>query len=114
MRRPPIILLACAVLVAAATALLIWLPEPTLERTTGPLPQEAQEAYVWQRSWTLDLHEAISDAKLEMSRLVVLAAEVSFRNGIPHTVRVPLDYQVLKASSVPVGLSLRIGSYAGL
>ena len=46
---------------------------------SGPL---RQEAYVWQRSWTPAVREAVRQAN-GISGFVVLAAEVDLRQGAP-------------------------------
>lgn len=79
------------------------------ERVSGPL---SQEAYVWQRSWTPAVREAVSGAH-GFAGLVALAAEVDFRGELPRAVRVPPDGPALRASGRPVGVAIRVLSFPG-
>ena len=47
------------------------------------------------------------------SNLVVLQAEIVWRNAKPEVIPVRLDYAALAATHRPVGIALRIGGYAG-
>lgn len=71
-----------------------------------------QQAYVWQRSWTPAVNNAVSPTS-NFTAYVVLAGEVSFRSGNYDAVRVAINYDSLKRAAVPVGLALRIGPYGG-
>jgi hypothetical protein len=73
---------------------------------SGPL---RQEAYVWQRSWSPAVRQAIQQAS-GISGFVVLAAEVDLRQGLPKIARVPLDPS-LKDSGKPVGVALRVTTF---
>jgi len=73
---------------------------------SGPL---RQEAYVWQRSWSPAVREAVRQAS-GFSGLVVLAAEVDLRQGAPRVTRVPMD-ESLKDSGKPVGAALRVTTF---
>lgn len=78
----------------------------------APPPAESpftHEAYVWQRLWSGGVQDAIAHHAIHFSALTVLAAEVSWKDGQPHVVRIPLDYSVLTNGLCPVGLALRIG-----
>ncbi len=78
----------------------------------APPPAESpftHEAYVWQRLWSGGVQDAIAHHAIHFSALTVLAAEVSWKDGQPQVVRVPLDYSVLTNGLCPVGLALRIG-----
>ncbi|HSU81695.1 MAG TPA: DUF3142 domain-containing protein [Thermoanaerobaculia bacterium] len=70
---------------------------------SGPL---RQEAYVWQRSWSPAVRQAIQQAS-GISGFVVLAAEVDLRQGSPKIARVPLDPS-LKEAGKPIGAALRV------
>jgi hypothetical protein len=71
-----------------------------------------QEAYVWQRSWDEGVRAAVAEAG-GMAGFTALAAEVSWEEGKFRAVKVGLDYEALKATGKPVGLTLRIGPYPG-
>jgi hypothetical protein len=73
---------------------------------SGPL---RQEAYVWQRSWSPAVREAVRQTP-GISGLVVLAAEVDLRQGSPRVARVPLDPS-LKRAGKPVGIALRVTTF---
>ncbi|MEO7420537.1 MAG: hypothetical protein ABI163_26005, partial [Thermoanaerobaculia bacterium] len=66
-----------------------------------------QEAYIWQRSWSPAVREAVGQAS-GISGFVVLAAEVDLRRGSPRVTRVPLD-ESLKGK--PVGAALRVTTF---
>ena len=72
-----------------------------------------QEAYVWQRSWTEPVRESVTQHATNFTSLVVLAAEVTWRNEKPEVTRVAVDYAALAKTRMPVGLALRIGPYLG-
>lgn len=93
----------------ATAALALLIPAP-VERTAGPL---AQEAYVWQRSWAAPTRDAVRARADAFARLVVLAVEIEWRSGQPHLIRVPVDWPALAATGRPVGAALRIGPFPG-
>ncbi|MDH4317988.1 MAG: DUF3142 domain-containing protein [Desulfobulbaceae bacterium] len=70
-------------------------------------------AYIWQRKWTPQVGEAVQTATPHMAGFAVLAAEISFDKTGPSAVFVQPDYHVLRSSSTPVVLCLRIGSWSG-
>jgi hypothetical protein len=72
-----------------------------------------QELYVWQRNWDEDLSQALERASGQSAGFTALAAEVSWEGDRARVVRVPIDYDAVKAAAVPVGLALRIGPYGG-
>jgi hypothetical protein len=74
---------------------------------SGPL---RQEGYIWQRSWSPAVREAVRRAS-DFPGLIVLAAEVDLQTGAPRVIRVPLDVQALKAYGKPVGAALRITAF---
>ena len=87
---------------------MLW-PRP-VPRASGALPNDA---YIWQRSWTEPLNESIHTHGSNFAELVVLAAEVSWKNHSPQVARVPLQVAAFQQSSPRLGLALRIGSYPG-
>lgn len=72
-----------------------------------------QDAYVWQRSWTDSVTNAVRTLAPHFGELIVLQAEVSWENGTPTCTRVELDYPTLRSTDKPVGLALRIGPFSG-
>jgi hypothetical protein len=86
-----------------------------LEALSSEAPNVAlpHEAYVWQRSWNASLTQALKDHGPDFVRLIVLNAEVTWKDGRPTTVQVPLDFPTLAKSSKNVGLALRIGPFSG-
>jgi hypothetical protein len=76
----------------------------------APLPQDV---YVWQRAWNETVQSAIRNHGEAFGELVVLSAEVHWKNGMPEIVAIPVDFPTLVQSQRPVGLALRIGTYAG-
>jgi hypothetical protein len=83
--------------------------------TALPLPAFSftQDVYVWQRAWTDAVQAALTNECSSFTNVVVLAAEISWKNKQPVLARVPLDYPALKATSRPVGIALRIGTWPG-
>ena len=77
------------------------------------LPALRQDAYVWQRDWTDAVTNAVVSLGGHFGELIALQAEVSWEQGSPRCARVDLDYDALRATGKPVGLALRIGTYAG-
>jgi len=83
-----------------------WL-RPAVPRATGSM---TQSVYVWQRAWT----HAVADAFGERTpafdgSVIVLGAETAWTGGVPATMFVALDHARIAASSIPVGVALRIG-----
>ena len=99
-----------AVGIVGVIALAVLVRSPSVERTSGPL---ASEAYVWQRQWDGAVKQAVRETGSQLVRLVVLAAEVGWRDGERVVVRVPVDYDALRASGSGIGLALRVGPYSG-
>jgi len=109
----PVKHLAAAVLMVIVAAILyhFWYLEPVVDRGNGLF---GQEIYVWQRRWTKAVSKAVEQAASQASGFTVLAAEVSWKGGrADRIVRVPINYNTLKATGRPVGLALRIGPYSG-
>jgi hypothetical protein len=98
-----------AALLCAAGAL--WIARPAGgPRSSGPLPSEA---YVWQRRWGPEVHDAALRGARSRLGLVVLAAEVSFEGGRRRIARAPLDHSILASAGGSPGLALRIGPCPG-
>ena len=84
------------------------LPISPAAETTHSL---SEDVYVWQRDWNQPVREAVAQYASNFESLVVLNAEVSWREKQPQVIRVPLDYAAL--TNANVGLALRIGPYPG-
>jgi hypothetical protein len=72
-----------------------------------------QEAYVWQRAWNDSVIEAVTNHGPAFSNLVVLKAEITWRNGQPDLTPAHVDYAALAAAHRPIGIALRVGAYSG-
>lgn len=96
--------------VLLGVVLAAWLMRRSEPRSHGPLPHEA---YVWQRAWTEPVRESVAAHATNFAEVVVLAAEVSWKDKQPQLVRVAVDYPSLVRTNCRVGLALRIGPYAG-
>ncbi len=59
------------------------------------------------------MRSAVAQHMTNFQTIIALAAEVSWKNKLPQTTRVLLDYKTLQAAKRPVGLALRIGPSAG-
>ena len=79
-------------------------------RSAAPLPHDV---YVWQRAWNEPVREAVVRHATNFQTLVVLGAEVTWKDKLPQPTRVALDYAALRNSGRPIGLALRIGPSAG-
>lgn len=98
-------LLLPPLLAVAAGALLVRVP-----RTNGPMPHEA---FVWQRAWNESVRRGVREHAGEFAALIVLGAEVNFRDSRPEAHRVAIDWSTLRAADCPVGLALRVGPHTG-
>jgi hypothetical protein len=98
------------IILCLALAFVAWvlLPNCPAGEITNSL---SEDAYVWQRDWNQPVREAVAQYSSNFESLVVLNAEVSWREKQPQVIRVPLDYAVLTNANVV--LALRIGPYPG-
>ena len=110
MKKKRLITLAVLLLLAAGLAacfFLFW----RAPHVSGPL---RQEVYVWQRAWTQPVREAVAQQATNFATIAVLRAEISWTtNRQPQLTRANVDYETLAKVRRPVGLALRIGTYAG-
>lgn len=100
------LLLGFVLIGAAVWGYFFW-PAPHI---SGPL---RQEAYVWQRSWTKPVQNAVSQHGSNFAALTVLKTEISWKDRQPQLARANVDYDSLTQTHRPVGLALRIGPYPG-
>ena len=75
-----------------------------------PLPQDA---YVWQRAWAEPVRQSVREHAGAFSNLVLLAAEVTWKQSHPQVARVVLPREALRQLKTPVGLAVRIGPFNG-
>ncbi len=89
--------------------LLIWLC------IFGKSPASEKPAvYLWQRTWTPSVREALQQRATNFSLIVPLKTEIAFKQSAQASViRVPIDYNALQGVTVPIGLALRIGPFTG-
>ena len=100
-----------ALLIAAVAGLAVWwLVVHSAPHVSGPL---SHEVYVWQRSWTEPVRNAVAQHATYFSEICVLKAEVSWKDKKPQVVRVSPHYATLARTQRPIGIALRIGPYAG-
>jgi len=97
-------------LVGAGVGAFFLCGSRSVERTSGPI---SHEAYVWQRVWTDEVRQAVEASREDLSRLVVLAAEVSWQDGRFAPARVEPDLAFLTETDTPVSLAIRIGAVSG-
>ena len=109
MNRRVVLLFILFVATGVTLALVIFAAR-SVERISGPL---RHEVYVWQRAWLKPVRDAVSQRGTNFAVLTVLGAEISWKDRKPQLVRVPVDYETLIAMKRPVGVALRIGSFAG-
>ncbi len=108
--RKPISL--CALLLAGAlvVAAVLWLVSAPVERTAGPM---RQDAYVWRRDWSPDVVARVARDAGALDGLVVLAAEIDFDGPNPTVTRVKLPFDALCRYGGPVSLAVRVNAYDG-
>jgi hypothetical protein len=70
-----------------------------------PLPQRA---YVWQREWSPMVTAAVREAGPRLEGLVVLGAEIMWKEGRAHVLRPAVDWATCREAGKPVGVALRI------
>lgn len=80
------------------------------ERAEGRM---SQEVYVWQRVWTEPVLHAVVHEATNFSRIVPLAAEVTWNQGELKVARAGLNFEALRLNRQPIGLALRIGPFSG-
>ena len=107
--------LLSALLIAAATVMAAWLHVfRAAPHVSGPV---RHEAYVWQRAWTEPVRNAVAQHATNFASLVVLKAEVSWKDKQPQVARVSPDYATLATmlggnnsahgrADLPVGLDV--------
>jgi len=71
------------------------------------------DVYVWQRSWNEPLRQALHEHRTNFNRIVVLSAEITWKDRKPELIKVPVDFSTLAAIRTPVGLALQVGPYSG-
>ena len=89
--------------------LLLTSCRETPPAVSTPLPQRA---YVWQREWTPAVSAATHEAS-NLDGLIVLGAEVAWKNGQPHIIRPAVDWAALRATKKTIGIALRIDPFSG-
>lgn len=70
-------------------------------------------AYVWQRNWSPRLLASIQEHASRVDGLTVLVSELSPAPDGGSVVRLPVDFQLLGATSQPISLAIRVGNYTG-
>jgi hypothetical protein len=80
---------------------------------TAADPAFAQRVYVWQRSWSPALRQALAETAPAFSAFDVLAAEISWPAATAVTARLAPDWSALPAGHRPVGVVVRVGPYRG-
>ena len=110
MKRLTCISIAKSRLVSAWLGLLVVVVSSLNVWAEGSL---TNEVYVWQRVWNEPVREAVIAHATNFTSLVVLAAEVTWRDKKPAVTHVAVDYPTLATTHTPVGLALRIGPYPG-
>jgi len=92
---------------------LLFLLATAIRGFSAALPSLPHDAYVWQRAWNDSVVEAVTNHGPAFSNLVVLKAEVTWRNSKPDIAPAHVDYAALAATHRPIGIALRIGAFSG-
>ncbi len=81
-------------------------------RASGPL---ANDAYVWQRTWSPSVTHSVRTHAGAFSMLSVLVGEVTWASKSPQVVRVTPDFAALQAipQATQLGIALRVGVFQG-
>ncbi len=77
---------------------------------SGPLEHDA---FVSQQDWNDSVRAAVTRHATDFHELILLAAEVTWKDNAPQVVRVPIDYAILNGTNTVIGLALHISAYAG-
>jgi len=101
-RRLALAALGVLLLLCALVTILVVRRE---RRAAGPIPQQA---YVWQRSWTPAVREAVAQAS-GFEALVFLGTELDLRREPPGVAWVRFE----SPAGRPPGIALRAGSFPG-
>jgi hypothetical protein len=73
------------------------------------IPRElAREVYVWQRAWNSAVRTSVAEKGEQFEKVVVLAAEVSWKESRLEWVSVPVDFTLLKRGPFAAGMAIRI------
>ena len=75
-----------------------------------PLPHQV---YVWQRTWSPPVCDAVTQHATNFTEAAVLMAEVSWKDKVPQIARAVVDFQTLAKTHCAVGLVLRVGPFKG-
>lgn len=94
----------------SALALVLVACDHVPQLTNTPLPQQA---YVWQRDWTPAVNAAVSRAAPHVNGLVVLGAQISWKQGKPRVFLPDIDWKALHEAETPIGIGLRIDPLQG-
>src|SRR6476660_3336155 len=106
------IIIPLIVVIAIAAVAIVFHPR---SRPAAPIASQAipHDVYVWQRSWSPAVCASVREHAKSFGEIVVLAAEVSWKNGEPKVARVKPDADALRAAGKPVGVAIRVGSFDG-
>jgi hypothetical protein len=108
LKRPRLISLSL-LLVAGLIALVHLIPNHP-QPIAKPIPQAV---YVWQRSWSSAVRGAVRDRGPQFGEVVVLVAEVTWKNGAGKAAPVKVDGDTLRQIQRPVGIALRVNPFDG-
>ena len=103
-------ILSTKIRLAGVLLVLLMVSSPPKVPAEGAL---TNEVYVWQRDWTEPVRESVEQHAANFNRVVVLAAEVTWRDGKPEVTHVAVDYPTLAKTGMPIGIARRIGTYPG-
>jgi len=73
----------------------------------------SQRGYLWQREWTPAVADAFCHANRKMDGVVVLGAEVHWRNGVAHIVPSSIPWEVVACENKPIAIAVRVAPFPG-
>ena len=102
-----VILLIGGVIGVSLCVCLRSAPRP-IEAITPSHSPGLPDVYVWQRNWTPQVYDAISQERRNFRSFVILAAEINLR-GNTQVADIHTDYSKLVALVHQIGIAIRIG-----
>ncbi len=96
----------CVRLIGLALSFLL----SACDRSSTPLPQQV---YVWQRDWTSAVSASVSRPSPKLEGLVVLGAQVSWKQSKAIVMRPDVDWKALSETHKAIGIGLRIDPFNG-
>jgi len=79
----------------------------------GPSKPLLQRGYLWQRDWTPAVADAVTEAGQRLDGLVILGAEIDWRDGTPRCIKASIPWKLLRGARKPIAIALRVAPFPG-